>query len=189
MNHRRLLTKSVNFSKREQLPAGPNLAWRIDSGFVRAVSSERLDRMISLGIWGPEEYVSATIPQHFSCKIECLTDVTLEPISLKSIDRNLLLLRYIKQTETLLDIALKRQVGDRIVALFSWLSNQFGESRDSGILITVPLTHQDIADLIGTSREAVTRFLRVMEEKQQIYFEDRLIIFNVSVLAKEKMER
>ncbi|MGK7910272.1 MAG: Crp/Fnr family transcriptional regulator [Synechococcus sp.] len=141
--------------------------------------------MISLGIWGPDEYVCASISQHFSCQLECLTDVTLEPVSLKSINRIPLLLRYIHQTEILLDIALKRQVGDRIFALFSWLSNQFGESCDRGILIFIPLTHQDIADLIGTSREAVTRFLRIMEENNQVSHEKRLIVFDKSVDGKK----
>ena len=178
MNNRRLLTKSVSFSKREQLPNGPHLAWRIESGFVRIVSDKPDDRLTSLGIWGPDEYICASIPQHFSCRIECLTDVTLEPVSLKAIDHTPLLLRYIKQTEILLDISLKRQVGERLIALFSWLCKQFGERHDLGTLIPVPLTHQDIADIIGASREAVTRLLRVMEDKEQIYYEERLIIFN-----------
>ena len=189
MTHRRLLTKAVKFSKRERLPSGPHLAWRIESGFVRSIALEQANHTRVLGIWGPKEYVCASLSQHFSCQLECLTAVTLEPVSLKNIDRTPLFLRYIRQTEILLDIALKRQVGDRLIDLFSWLSTQFGEERERGQLISVPLTHQDIADVIGTSREAVTRIMRVMEESRQIYYEERLIIFNRSAIENNKPEK
>ena len=126
---------------------------------------------------GPGEYVSTSMSRRYTCQLECLTAVTLQPLSLNTIDRAPLLSRYTEQLEVLLDIALERQVGDRLVKLFSWLAGKFGTSRELGMLLQVPLTHQDISDIIGTSREAVTRILRIMEDNNLISYENRLIVY------------
>ena len=48
---------------------------------------------------------------------------------------------------------------DRIRCLFLMLSLQSGEKRSDGTLLNITLTHQDIADMTGLTRETVTRIL------------------------------
>ncbi|MGK7906633.1 MAG: Crp/Fnr family transcriptional regulator [Synechococcus sp.] len=150
---------------------------------MRAIAKEERESLKIVGIWGPNEYVGTFMSRRYTCQLECMTEVTLEPVSLNIIEPAPLLLRYIEQLEVLLDIALERQVSDRLVKLFSWLSEKFGTPLETGILIQVPLTHQDIADVIGSSREAVTRILGTMEDNNQISFEDRLIVFKTPDLT------
>jgi len=42
------------------------------------------------------------------------------------------------------------------------LAKNFGEKKDKGILITEKITHKDLAELVGTSRETVTKYLGEM---------------------------
>jgi CRP-like cAMP-binding protein len=66
------------------------------------------------------------------------------------------------------------------------LSNSYGEVNDSGILITVPLTNQDLANYTGTARESVSRMLSELR-KQKIITIDRktITIHDLAFLKKE----
>jgi CRP-like cAMP-binding protein len=50
-----------------------------------------------------------------------------------------------------------QKVTERARGLFERMAR---ESRDGGPAMTPPLTHQQIADMIGTSRETVTRAIK-----------------------------
>ena len=183
MNYDRSLSKSVSFAKRERLPVGNHLVWKIQVGYLRAIALAGTEYPKTLGIWGPDEYASTSMSRWYTCQFECLTDVTVYPVSINTIDREPLLFRYIEQMEVLLDIALERQVSYRLEKLFSWLATKFGIPIENNILIQVPLTHQDIADIIGSSREAVTRILRNIEAMGRIAYKDRLIVFKRSYIS------
>ncbi|WP_028546262.1 Crp/Fnr family transcriptional regulator [Paenibacillus taiwanensis] len=58
---------------------------------------------------------------------------------------------------------------DKILHVLAKLSNQFGVVRDGDYdLINVPITHQEIAHLVGASREAVSATLRELSEQEMI---------------------
>jgi CRP/FNR family transcriptional regulator, cyclic AMP receptor protein len=48
---------------------------------------------------------------------------------------------------------------ERIRSLFLMVSLQYGEKTTDGTLLNIALTHQDIADMTGLTRETVTRIL------------------------------
>jgi len=52
-----------------------------------------------------------------------------------------------------------RSARGRIIAEMLFLSERFGKSIGSGILIDAPLTHQDISDSINMNRETASRAL------------------------------
>jgi CRP-like cAMP-binding protein len=66
------------------------------------------------------------------------------------------------------------------------LSNSYGEKNDSGIVLTVPLTNQDLANYTGTARESVSRMLSDLR-KQKIISIDRktITIHDLAFLKKE----
>ena len=45
------------------------------------------------------------------------------------------------------------------------ISERFGKQTDEGVVIEVPLRHQDIASSINSSRETASRELAVLERK------------------------
>jgi CRP-like cAMP-binding protein len=58
-----------------------------------------------------------------------------------------------------------KNVLQRLTTLLVELTSQFGQKEPDGIRIDVPLTHQDIADLIGASRATVTEVLDTLQKK------------------------
>jgi CRP-like cAMP-binding protein len=68
--------------------------------------------------------------------------------------------RRIRQTEAILAIAGLRRVEDRLLQLLKLLKQEMGESlADERSRISIRLTHQNIANAIGTTRVTVTRLL------------------------------
>jgi CRP-like cAMP-binding protein len=75
------------------------------------------------------------------------------------------LTRRLQQTEALLAIAGYRRVDDRLRQLLELLRQDLGQVTPQGIRLSVRLTHQQIAALIGTTRVTVTRLLREFREE------------------------
>lgn len=58
-----------------------------------------------------------------------------------------------------------RSVRERLISFLLMMSNRFGKKTQDGLLINVPLRHQDIASSINSSRETTTRELAALERK------------------------
>lgn len=61
-----------------------------------------------------------------------------------------------------------RSVRERVISFLLTMSNRFGEQTPEGLLIDVPLRHQDIASSINASRETASRELAFLERKNLI---------------------
>lgn len=67
--------------------------------------------------------------------------------------------------ELIRSLGLSHSVGEKLARLLlEWASD--GEETKDGIRIKISLTHEEIAQLIGTSRETVTRVLSEFREKK-----------------------
>ena len=133
------------------------------------------DRVRAYGVWGKGEIIGSSISPGFDYIYESLTDVIVEPIPPREVNYLPVLSRYIFQLEEVVAILSERQVKAKLFRLFQWLLTMAPPEQDSAKRIPIPLTHQDIADLIGASREAVTRELRLLEERNDIDYVDKLI--------------
>ena len=58
-----------------------------------------------------------------------------------------------------------RTVRERIISFLLTMSQRFGKQTDAGILIEVPLRHQDIASSVNATRETTSRELSALERK------------------------
>ncbi len=58
-----------------------------------------------------------------------------------------------------------RTVRERLISFLLTMSHRFGKKTPDGLLINVPLRHQDIASSINASRETTTRELSALERK------------------------
>jgi CRP/FNR family transcriptional regulator len=70
----------------------------------------------------------------------------------------------LKQSDEVIESLLDREVSARLATLLSNLGTRFGEADGSGRVINVRLTHQDLANMIVSTREAVSK---VMSEFQR----------------------
>lgn len=58
-----------------------------------------------------------------------------------------------------------RTVRERIISFLLTMSQRFGKSTDEGLLIEVPLRHQDIASSVNATRETTSREIAALERK------------------------
>lgn len=69
--------------------------------------------------------------------------------------------------QQIMELALK-DTTRRLAGLLLKLSEEHGEARDNGILISLPLTNQELANLVGTSRETVNRILSEFRRRKAV---------------------
>ncbi len=88
----------------------------------------------------------------------------------------------------LAEIALDRgQAGhkwsaERLVLTLSKLAAAHGVEEKAGTAITLPLTHQILADMIGASRETVTRHLRRLKRQRVVSQQGRTLVIKMDRL-------
>lgn len=78
-----------------------------------------------------------------------------------------------------------RTVRERIISFLLTMAQRFGKQTDRGILIEVPLRHQDIASSVNATRETTSRELAVLERKGLIQNKQSLTLLkDVKALRK-----
>lgn len=69
-----------------------------------------------------------------------------------------------------------RTVRERLVSFLLTMANRFGKELKDGVVIEVPLRHQDIASSINASRETASREIAALERKDLILNKGSYII-------------
>ena len=69
------------------------------------------------------------------------------------------------------------------------LSNSYGQEIDDGILITVPLTNQELANYSATARESLNRMLGELRRENIIEMRDGLILIKDIDFLKKEIQR
>lgn len=76
-----------------------------------------------------------------------------------------------------------RNLPGRIVYKLFELSEQFGEPTDSGTLIKLAITHYDLADMVGTNRESVSKYISRFKKEGAIRIDKK----NITILDRHKL--
>jgi CRP/FNR family transcriptional regulator, cyclic AMP receptor protein len=84
----------------------------------------------------------------------------------------LLSFRFREVAEVLSDIT-SSDVTSRVVKLLLRLSGRYGKQVDGGVFLELPITHQEMADMIGASRQTVTTVLGDLKRQGLIHMEQR----------------
>lgn len=154
------------FTARTALTVQPNRLWQIESGFVRTLTWLEDGTNVSLGIWGRGDVVGAPFSQADPFRIECLTKVEAIALPLLQLQNaSKVLLSHLHQAEALMQIHSQKRVDIKLLKFLDWLDQRFGQDVDTGRLLNLRLTHQDIAETIGTTRVTVTRILNQLEKQ------------------------
>ncbi|MEM7477287.1 MAG: Crp/Fnr family transcriptional regulator [Planctomycetota bacterium] len=92
-----------------------------------------------------------------------------------------------KRIERRLRSLLFRNNRDRLTHLLLELAEQYGNATTSGIELTIRLSHQDLAAIIGATRETVTTLLGEMQSEGLLIIKrQRLILADLAKLASEE---
>jgi CRP-like cAMP-binding protein len=90
-----------------------------------------------------------------------------------------------RELMTRYSMMLRLPVRDRLLTALAELGSKLGTQNERGILLKVPLTHQDLADLVGATRPIITLQLRDLERDGAIIREGRHLILVPDKLANE----
>ncbi|MEG5137731.1 MULTISPECIES: Crp/Fnr family transcriptional regulator [unclassified Microcoleus] len=153
------------FSRRSHLPNRINSLWQIETGVVRTVTWLEDGTIITLGLWGPGDTIGKPISKCDPFQIECLTKVEAVLLSVERWLNRDILLNHIQQAEDFMIMRGYKRVDFMLYKLLTWLAKRFGSEVDRGHQIDMILTHQDIAEIIGTSRVTVTRTLGIFQQQ------------------------
>ncbi|MBN3880380.1 MULTISPECIES: Crp/Fnr family transcriptional regulator [unclassified Nostoc] len=168
------------FTRREVIPPQNDVLWRIEYGAVRTLTWSEDGTFITLGYWGLGDLIGYPLSRVKPYQIECLTgvEVSIVPPHLWHQDINALL-SHIQQAEDLLSIVHRKPISLRLWQFLVWLSEKFGRDVDKGKLIDLNVTHQDIAEVLNTTRVTVTRVLQQLEEEGTLFRHKRCIILRL----------
>jgi CRP-like cAMP-binding protein len=89
-----------------------------------------------------------------------------------------------RRIERRLKSLLFRSNRDRLIHLLLDLASQYGRESEDGTLLSIPLSHQDLASIIGATRETVTTLLGELQLERLIKVaRQRLVIRELKRLA------
>ena len=90
-----------------------------------------------------------------------------------------------RRIERRLKYLLFRSNRERLVSLLLELSEQYGELTSEGVQLKIKLSHQDLANIIGSTRETVTVLLGELQSEGRVALGRRKIVLtNAADLAK-----
>lgn len=92
-----------------------------------------------------------------------LAEIEQSPVLAQGLFRHLT--RRLQQTEAVLAMVGYRRVEDRLRHLLFLLKQEVGQPIANGTRLSVRLTHQQLANAIGTTRVTVTRLLSQLQEE------------------------
>lgn len=158
------------FAPKEYLPLHRDRVWLIEQGIVRTLTWNEGGQLTTLGIWGQGDIVGLPLSQIRPYHIECLTPVAVAELPLGSQSRYWqdLLLNHLWRSQELFQVVHNPQMADRLLALLHWLAQRFGQPTPQGLMLDPVLTHQQIAETLGSSRVTVTRLLSTLERQGKI---------------------
>jgi len=81
----------------------------------------------------------------------------------------------LEQSEEVIDSLLDREVSARLIKLLQNLGERFGETNGSATVLDMHLTHQDLANMIASTREAVSKVMSELQREGLIEVRNRKI--------------
>lgn len=190
------------------IPAGviPPDVYYLKKGYARTYSVSESGEELTMVIFQPGDFfplISTITPQKLNYYIESLTEVELIPVPRQRFIEFLRSGLKENNDQILIDFALRltaRFEGvltrmehlvfgtaqQRLASIILILGERFGEKKASQIIIKAPLTHRDLASLVGITRETTTLILKDLSEKNYITFAKKnIVIKNLNGLERE----
>jgi CRP-like cAMP-binding protein len=173
------------YEKGEDIPLASQGVWQVYRGFAQLSQVSCQGEEILLGWMQPLNFFGIWLTDTESYQAKALSEIYLKWYDISELETSphlaqLMLtqvVRRMRQTEALLAIAGRRRVEERLQALLQLLKQELGEPLAGGTRLPVRLTHQNIANTIGTTRVTVTRLLGELQRQEAIQLDsDRHII-------------
>lgn len=146
-------------------------------GVLSLITGHRSDRFYHAVAFTPVELLSVPIEQMEKAMKE---DPELPMVLLRGLSSRIL------QTEMMIETLAHRDMGSRLVSFLLILCRDFGVPTSSGITVDLKLSHQAIAEAIGSTRVTVTRLLGELRDQNMISIHKKKItVHNPLMLSQQ----
>jgi global nitrogen regulator NtcA len=146
-------------------------------GVLSLITGQRSDRFYHAVAFTPVELLSAPIDQVEQALKE---HPDLSMLMLQGLSSRIL------QTEMMIETLAHRDMGSRLVSFLLILCRDFGIPTPEGIRIDLKLSHQAIAEAIGSTRVTVTRLLGDLREGEMIsIYKKKITVHNPVALSQQ----
>lgn len=157
----------------QSIQMGPQEVWIVCRGVVQLSTLYPSGDEALLGFAGPSMPFGLPFTLIYPYQATALSDVDLMRLTLSEIEASSTLTqgifrhlnRRLRQTEAILALVGHRRVRDRLCHLLLLLQQEIGQPTEYGTRLSVRLTHQHLANAIGTTRVTVTRLLGQLREE------------------------
>lgn len=161
------------YSNGQPIPLSHDEIWIVCRGVVQLSTLYPNGDEALLGLAGPSMPFGLPFTLINPYQATALSDVDLMRLSVAEVDQSSTLAqgilrhlnRRLRQTEALLALVGHRRVRDRLCQLLLLLRQEIGQPVKEGDRLGVRLTHQHLANAIGTTRVTVTRLLGQLKEE------------------------
>ncbi|WP_448599293.1 global nitrogen regulator NtcA [Thermoleptolyngbya sp.] len=146
-------------------------------GVLSLITGQKADRFYHSVAFTPVELLSVPIEQVEKALKE---NPDLSMLMLKGLSSRIL------QTEMMIETLAHRDMGSRLVSFLLILCRDFGVPTAEGITIDLKLSHQAIAEAIGSTRVTVTRLLGDLRQDRMISIHKKKItVYNPVALSQQ----
>lgn len=146
-------------------------------GVLSLITGQRADRFYHAVAFTPVELLSLPIEQVEKSLKE---NPDLSMLMLQGLSSRIL------QTEMMIETLAHRDMGSRLVSFLLILCRDFGVPAQDGITIDLKLSHQAIAEAIGSTRVTVTRLLGDLRQDQMISIHKKKITVHNPVTLSQQ---
>lgn len=146
-------------------------------GVLSLITGNRSDRFYHAVAFTPVELLSAPIEQ---VRQALKDNPELSMVMLQGLSSRIL------QTEMMIETLAHRDMNSRLVSFLLILCRDFGVPTTEGIRIDLKLSHQAIAEAIGSTRVTVTRLLGDLRDQTMISIHKKKITVHDAVALTEK---
>jgi len=144
-------------------------------GVLSLITGQRSDRFYHAVAFTPVELMSAPINQ---VEVALKEHPDLSLVMLQGLASRIL------QTEMMIETLAHRDMGSRLVSFLLILCRDFGVPTPEGIRIDLKLSHQAIAEAIGSTRVTVTRLLGDLRDQNMIsIYKKKITVHNPVTLS------
>lgn len=161
------------YSNGQTIPMSPQDICIVCRGVVLLSTLYPNGDEVLLGLASPSMPFGLPLTSIYSYHATALSDVDLMRLNVAEIEQSPTLSlgiwqnlnRRLCQTEAILALVGHRRVKDRLCQLLCLLKQEIGQPSAEGTRLGVKLTHQNLANAIGTTRVTVTRLLGQLRDE------------------------
>jgi CRP-like cAMP-binding protein len=149
------------------IPLPSDQLWLVKSGLVLLGTSYDTGEEALLGLLSTDGLFGLPLSCVSPYQARALTDVWLHPLAIAELEQSPQLIGHLfsglaqrqRQAEALLALQGHRLLEERLRQFLRLLAQEFGQDAPRGIRLRIRLTHQHIANALGSSRVTITRLM------------------------------